>query len=88
MKLYEKPRLMVLSFTVNDALCSNCSIQTRFNGGISSFFLNIYGDKNNDGIFGPGDVGELFGTEESCTETVSGYEAYCKFSGSNQLFTS
>lgn len=84
MKTYEKPKLMVLSVSANDALCSTCAVGTRNNGD-----WNIF-DENGNGVFEPGELG-LFAEGENCT-TNTGVEGYCKFTASQQgliqLFTS
>lgn len=90
MKTYEKPKLKVLSFTANDALCAGCSVATKSQPALSNFFLSFFGDKDSNGYFSPGDVtGGYFGTGESCTTPYPGYENYCAFTSTdNKLFTS
>ena len=81
MKTYEKPRLMVLSVSANDALCA-CGTKTRFEHVFDQF------DTNNDGHFGPEDnLNPLLTADASCEKT-DGFESYCKFTGANTLFTS
>lgn len=93
MKIYEKPKLMVLSISANDALCGTCALQTRFDtstGGVLLDFVN--GDKNGNGIFDPDDAPGYFGTSESGCDSHISIGNYCKFTGGQngetQLFTS
>ena len=89
MKTYEKPKLMVLSFTVNDALCGNCAVKTRFDSALSDTLLELVGsDLNNNNIFDQGDIRTgQFGSEDSCEVNV--YDGYCVFTATdNKLFTS
>ena len=88
MKNYEKPELMVLSFTVNDALCTGCAQKTKSDGGLNAMLMTAFGDDGDD-VFTLKDAAEYFGTEEACTNKATGFESYCKFTGtSNKLFTS
>lgn len=88
MKTYEKPRLMVLSISANDALCTGCSKGTRFD----PFFQSIaqsYG--NSDSVLEYGEGGLFAGEADDCT-TPFDYDGYCKYAsaenGNVQLFTS
>ena len=87
MKVYEKPKLMVLSISANDALCGNCQKATR-----GDDFWNSYDPNPNDGVFtkAEADSKGVFGQlEDTCEMKVSGY---CKFLGASngyiQVFTS
>lgn len=90
MKNYEKPKLKVLSFTANDALCAGCSVATKSQTALSNFFLSFFGDSDGNGVFSQGDIqAGSFGTAESCTTTYPGYESYCAFTATDsKLFTS
>ncbi len=83
MKVYEKPKLMVLSVSANDALCSSCQVGTR-NNELSSLF-----DEDGDGVFSPGEGGLFVDAGDNCTVPTD-YLGYCKFSGADgyKLFTS
>lgn len=80
MKTYEKPKLMVLSFSANDVLCA-CVTPTRGDDNFLKF------DTNNNGLFERIDADNLgiFGDDESCEVKYTGY---CKFTSTNMLFTS
>lgn len=82
MKTYEKPKLMVLSISANDTLCSGCATKTRDN----AFFTGLF-DKNNDGIFDENDFSYLSPsfTEGDCEKA---YENYCKYTHDDPIFTS
>ena len=85
MKVYEKPALTLLTVSASDALCSGCMAKTRNTTDPFLIILNQrYG--GSDGILDPGDL--AFSSEDSCKEIAVGFEAYCKFTGTNQLFTS
>lgn len=85
MKVYEKPKLMVLSVSANDVLCSGCAIGTRGDEDWLDF------DLDHDNLFTKADADQLkmFGTDDGaqCTTKVYGY---CKFNSVNAelLFTS
>lgn len=81
MKNYEKPKLMVLSFSANDVLCVGCVTQTRGDDNFLKF------DTNNNGLFERIDADNLgiFGNDEPCDTPYTGY---CKFTSTNMLFTS
>lgn len=88
MKLYEKPRLMVLSISANDMLCSGCYDCTRNND-----FWSIF-DSDGNGVVTRDEATTigLFGSYEdengsSCSVQVTGY---CKFNGTDPalVFTS
>lgn len=90
MKIYEKPILMVLSVSANDALCS-CGLKTRGNNEINTV-MAILGvvDADGDGALEENEFpqGSFGDSESQCTAfQVTGY---CKFSGaeSYKLFTS
>ena len=70
MKSYEKPKLMVLSVSANDALCA-CVASTRNDAFFQQF------DSNNDGRITWDEVNnsEYFGSGEDCSIS---YEKYCK----------
>lgn len=82
MKTYEKPKLMVLSISANDLLCS-CAYPTK-----GDELLGMY-DFNGNGYLDESDFGKTDGlfTEDadSCTKK---YYGYCKFTGAMILFTS
>lgn len=88
MKTYEKPRLMVLSISANDALCTGCSKGTRFDPFFQNFD-SIYG--NDDGVLENGEGGLFAGEADNCTTSFD-YDGYCKYAsvsnGNIQLFTS
>ena len=81
MKIYEKPKLMVLSVSANDALCA-CGTKTRF-----EHVFDVL-DSNKNGIFDPLDSESPLLTPDADCEVTTGYESYCKFTGANALFTS
>lgn len=96
MKPYEKPRLVALSLSGNNMLCSGCAVTTR-NGIPAQIFdwlsENGYSswDTNGNGIFDYGDnITGLFGVGIECGD--GGVIGYCKFTasenGMSQLFTS
>ena len=82
MKTYEKPKLMVLSISANDTLCSGCETKTKGNANFTGMF-----DKDGNGFFDENDFVYLAPsfTEDACEKP---YQGYCKFSGSNPIFTS
>lgn len=90
MKTYEKPRLMVLSFTASDALCSGCAAPTRVTG-LAGIIENTYsyiegvrpdGNLTQDEI----DAIHLFALSEGCENE---YQGYCKNTpAGNNIFTS
>lgn len=81
MKTYEKPRLIAMSLSGNNTLCSSCEI-------------DIVGP--NETYPGLGemlkDLGVTFSIGDSCETTDSMVDAYCKFtaqdSGSYSVFNS
>ena len=90
MKIYEKPILMVLSVSANDALCNACgtSINSKpdLKGPLS--FL----DTNKDGKIVESEAAGYFGNApDSCTSTMD-VTGYCKFTGAEnnliQVFAS
>lgn len=70
MKAYEKPKLMVLSVSANDALCA-CTASTK-----DDSFFNQF-DSNNDGRITWKEVNDsgYFGSGEDCGIQ---YVKYCK----------
>ena len=86
MKSYDKPRLMVLSVSANDALCGSCTKGTRYAPIFQQIAPN-YGNKDNVLEYGEG----LFGDNSDC-EIASEYDGYCKFTsvedGMTKIFTS
>lgn len=88
MKTYEKPKMMVLSFTANDALCS-CAAKTRFDKSLSLLLESEFGSV--DGVSGffsrtDGDNAQLFDSTNACNNV---YEPYCKNTPAGyNLFTS
>lgn len=86
MKIYEKPKLMVLSISANDALCGTCFTAARFSTEDQTFLDLYYGD--GDGTLTDSELTTMFAdTDNACTKKVN-YEGYCKFTGTNQLFSS
>ena len=89
MKTYEKPKLMVLSISASDALCS-CTARTRFENDINVALKSISTDINGDGIIQKSETGNYFANNEAdCTAKFS-LDGYCKFTTENgmMLFTS
>lgn len=78
MKTYEKPRLMVLSFTASDALCSGCAAPTRgtgLGGILEGLILNVDSSlANGDGALDGNEASNLF--EEGACRV--GCLDYCK----------
>ncbi len=70
MKIYEKPKLMVLSVSANDALCA-CAATVRNDPFFSPF------DTNNDGKLDSGEI-EASGYFGSIDECQIKYDRYCK----------
>ena len=70
MKIYEKPKLMVLSLSANDALCA-CAATVRDD----PFFFPY--DTNKDGKLDSGEINAsgYFGSTEECKIL---YGKYCK----------
>lgn len=79
MKTYEKPRLMVLSFTANDAICTGCAAPTRGTGLaklIEDTFAFVAGvNPNNDLTQDEISAIKLFALSEGCENE---YQGYCK----------
>ena len=91
MNIYEKPRLMVLSISANDALCGNCTAKTRENNDITALLngLGIY-DTDQNGAINSYETGSYFADNEAdCSDKV-GFDLYCKFTTESgaMLFTS
>ncbi len=90
MKTYTKPRMLLLSLSANDMLCVGCTAQTRFDKTLNNALIAMFGDKDKDGIFEPGDS-NAFSYVEACAEPYQ-FESYCKFTAADngmiQLFTS
>ena len=78
MKTYEKPRLMVLSFTASDAICTGCVAKTRgtqLGGILEGLVLSVNpGWANGDNSLDGSEASHLF-DEASCD--VPCYD-YCK----------
>ena len=86
MKTYEKPKLMVLSISANDALCGTCFTAARFSPEDQSLLDKYYG--NNDGTLTDNELNAMFAdADKTCSNKVD-YQGYCKFTGTNQLFSS
>lgn len=85
MKTYEKPRLMVLSVSANDALCSGCDDAVRNNAELREYFGIYYGGE--DGVLDDIELESLFAGTDGCSTQVS-YNGYCKFTGANRMFSS
>lgn len=83
MKKYEKPTMMLLSVSANDALCGTCSPGARMT---EDQYLTWLGD------MGLVSTDNLFLQNEGCQDPIDKYLVggvqYCKFTGANQLFTS
>lgn len=87
MKTYEKPKLMVLSISANDALCTGCGHTTKDDD------LLDFWDANKNGYLDEDDFGKIDGMftvdAESCGTP---YYGYCKYASADeglpQLFTS
>ena len=91
MKTYERPKLMVLSISASEALCSTCTAKTRNNNDITALLngLGIY-DTDNNGAINRYETGNYFAdNEKDCTDLV-GIDLYCKFTTESgaMLFTS
>ena len=79
MKTYEKPRLIALSISGNNMLCSTCPtdvIGSNGDQGIQRIFRDLYG------------ISELteqhFASGESCSESIPvSIEKYCKFTAAD-----
>lgn len=83
MKIYEKPRLMVLSVSANDLLCSGCAYPTKGDNVLGMF------DANGNGYLDENDFGKIDGMFTDDSDSCSTkYTGYCKFTGANILFTS
>ena len=92
MKNYQKPAMLVLSISANDALCA-CSIKPG--SGLFDDLIGDWGiqDVNMDGKISKADFADGYyftRAEESCGEPYKvEVTEYCKFTGSqNVLFTS
>lgn len=93
MKTYEKPRLMVLSFTASDALCSGCAAPTR-GTGLAGIIENTYASIYPEAITPDNNltqteidaIGLFAASTESCANDALGY---CKNTpAGNNIFTS
>ena len=84
MKVYEKPKLMVLSISANDALCSGCDDTVRYDVKLREYLGNNYGDA--DGTLTDDELANLF-EADGCLEKVF-YDGYCKFTGTSMMFSS
>lgn len=85
MKIYEKPKLMVLSVSANDALCSGCDDAVRNNQQLRDFYGQYCGDKQLP--LTDQELDNLFAAGEPCGEEVYLTE-YCKFTSANKMFSS
>lgn len=84
MKVYQKPKMLTLSLSANDMLCSGCTIGTRnTNDPFLQYLTQLYG--GDDGLLDPNDP--VFGASaEGCSVIV---DLYCKFGPNDQIvFTS
>lgn len=82
MKTYEKPTLTLLSVSANDMLCTGCSTKWTPDGLLA--WLETIGFPTNE-------YDNAFTSNESCSCPVDDYSdnvMYCKFTGSDQIFTS
>ena len=86
MKSYEKPRLMVLSISANDAICGGCQVSTRNDAWFKLMDSQV---GNQNGVFELGEGGLFANAEDNCSVPTD-YNGYCKFSGADgyKLFTS
>ena len=84
MKVYEKPKLMVLSVSANDALCA-CDTSLRYNEGLKNALALIAGDKAPP--LNETEMKNVFTTDDDCADQIS-YEGYCKFTGAQNVFIS
>ena len=85
MKNYEKPKLMVLSVSASDALCSGCDDTVRNNNELRDFYGAYYGDATLP--LTDDELNNLFAANEPCNEKVYNTE-YCKFTGAAKMFSS
>ena len=85
MKKYEKPKLMVLSISANDALCNSCGRSLRYDEDLQFTLGNMVGNK--DGILDSNEMTSVFSTEDGCSMPVD-YDGYCKFTATNNIFIS
>lgn len=90
MKTYEKPRLIALSLSSDDMLCSGCG--NKLPAGVIENLLTDNGiigwdtDHNGSLSDSEADAAGLFGTGETCTQ---GIVNYCKFTATdNPIFQS
>lgn len=87
MKVYEKPKLMVLSISANDALCGGCQKATR-----GDDFWNEYDPDSSDGVFTQDEAKSIGAFGQSETGCMLEFVGYCKFlgasNGDTQVFTS
>ncbi len=78
MKTYEKPQLMVLSFTASDALCSGCTVKSS-NPDLAMIIENTYGYIDGvsvDGILTSDEyalINPFADASEGCSNFVAGY---------------
>lgn len=86
MKIYEKPKLMVLSISANDTICGGCQVSTRNDAWFTMMDKQV---GNGNGVFERGEGG-LFVDQEDYCDVPTDYSGYCKFSGAEgyKLFTS
>lgn len=81
MKVYEKPKLMVLSVSADDMLCA-CTVGTRNPTDSVIIKLNeIYGGSNgfldpSDNVFGNGEEGCSYPVDVYCKHTPEGFNVF------------
>lgn len=92
MKQYEKPRLVALSLSANDMLCSGCDLKTKDQNDFFVGILNGMFDQDGNGYVDSNEIGGLFASQEQCSEYNDNYGAYCKYTAADnnliQIFTS
>lgn len=81
MKTYEKPKLIALSISGNDMLCSTCAVDI-IGDNMDDDFRSTYGDFISD-------PSQAFGEEDqACADKPWKVSGYCKFTGSNVVINS
>ena len=86
MKNYQKPAMLALSLSANDALCGSCAGgKTIMNDPqLMGIFGGYVTDVNKDGTKDSSEYARLFAsTEDQCSDIMplAGYEQYCKYTG-------
>ena len=85
MKIYEKPILMVLSVSANDALCNACGTSINSISDLKGPLSFL--DANNNGIIDESEAVGYFGNApDTCTSTMD-VTGYCKFTGAENNLT-